>query len=165
MCVGSDEVVQYGSRLSDGCANQHIHFLSQKEIISQLYGHQFKCYVTLSDSAQIVSKSFSRQWGTLMSQGRQSCTCMPYIKLILQTYISWNSFLKNLSFFLCFFFKILFIYFQREEKGGRKRRRERSVCGCLSHAPYWGPGLQPRHVSQTGFQTSDPLVHRLCSIH
>ena len=20
------------------------------------------------------------------------------------------------------------------------------MCGCLSHTPYWGPGLQPRHV-------------------
>ena len=20
------------------------------------------------------------------------------------------------------------------------------MCGCLSHAPYWGPGRQPRHV-------------------
>ena len=34
----------------------------------------------------------------------------------------------------------------REGKGGRKRRRETSMCGCLSRAPYWEPGLQPRHV-------------------
>ena len=26
------------------------------------------------------------------------------------------------------------------------RGREISVCGCLSHAPYWGPGPQPRYV-------------------
>ena len=31
--------------------------------------------------------------------------------------------------------------------------------GCLSRAPYWGPGLQPRHV--LGIEPSDPLVHRL----
>ena len=42
----------------------------------------------------------------------------------------------------CFFKKILFIYFQRV-KGGRKRGRETSVCGCLSSTPYWGPGPQP----------------------
>ena len=29
---------------------------------------------------------------------------------------------------------------------GRKRGRETSVCGCLSCAPYWGPGPQPRRV-------------------
>ena len=29
---------------------------------------------------------------------------------------------------------------------GREVERETSMCGCLSHAPYWGPGLQPRHV-------------------
>ena len=42
--------------------------------------------------------------------------------------------------------KILFIYFEREGKGSRKRGRETCMCGCLSHAPQWGPGLQPRHV-------------------
>ena len=42
-----------------------------------------------------------------------------------------------------------FIYlltFRTEGKGGRKRRRETSMCGCLSRAPNWGPGSQPRHV-------------------
>ena len=48
--------------------------------------------------------------------------------------------------------KILFIYFlERGEgegkgKGRRKRWRETSMHGCLSHAPYRGPGLQPRLV-------------------
>ena len=36
---------------------------------------------------------------------------------------------------------------------------------CLLYAPYWGPGLQPRHVFQgthvTGNRTSNVLVHRL----
>ena len=31
--------------------------------------------------------------------------------------------------------KILFMYFYREGKGRRKRQRETSMCGCLSHAP------------------------------
>ena len=41
------------------------------------------------------------------------------------------------------------------------------MCGCLSHTPYWGPGLQPRHVpwlgieprpfgSQAGAQSTEP---------
>ena len=34
------------------------------------------------------------------------------------------------------------------------------MCGCLLHAPYWGHSPQPRHVPQTGNQTSDPLVRR-----
>ena len=29
---------------------------------------------------------------------------------------------------------------------GRKRGRETSMCGCLSHTSHQGPGLQPRHV-------------------
>ena len=53
---------------------------------------------------------------------------------------------------LFFFFQILFIYFQREGKGGRKKGRETSVCGYLSHGPHWGPGRQPRHVLQLGIE-------------
>ena len=47
------------------------------------------------------------------------------------------------SFCLRFY---LFIF--REGKRGRKSGRETSMCGCLSHAPYWGPGPQPGHVPQ-----------------
>ena len=38
------------------------------------------------------------------------------------------------------------LFLEGEGKEGRKRGRETSVCGCFSHAPHWGPGLQPRHV-------------------
>ena len=34
------------------------------------------------------------------------------------------------------------------------------MCGCLLGVPYWGPGLQPRHVPWTGNRTGDSLVHR-----
>ena len=34
------------------------------------------------------------------------------------------------------------------------------MCGCLLCAPNWGPGPQPRHMSQTGNRTGDPLVFR-----
>ena len=37
-------------------------------------------------------------------------------------------------------------------KGGRKRGRETSMCGCLSCAPYWGPSRQPRHVPSLGIE-------------
>ena len=53
---------------------------------------------------------------------------------------------------LFYFVKILFIYFYREGKGRRKRGRETSMCGCLSCAPYWGPGTQPRHVPWLGIE-------------
>ena len=36
------------------------------------------------------------------------------------------------------------------------------MCGCLLRAPYWGPGLKPRHVPWLGIElVSDPLVRRL----
>ena len=47
--------------------------------------------------------------------------------------------------------KDLFIYFQREGKGGRKGGRETSI-GYLSHTPNQGPGLQPRHVPWPGIE-------------
>ena len=37
-------------------------------------------------------------------------------------------------------------------KGGRKRWRETSMCGCLSHTPFRWPGLQPRHVPWRGIE-------------
>ena len=39
-----------------------------------------------------------------------------------------------------------FIYLLLEREEGKEKERETSMCGCLSHAPYWGLGLQPRHV-------------------
>ena len=56
-----------------------------------------------------------------------------------------------------FFFKdFIDLFLERGMEG--ERGKETSMCGCLSHAPYWGLGPQPRHVPYTGNQTSDPLV-------
>ena len=38
---------------------------------------------------------------------------------------------------LVFFFKDFIYLFFREGKGGRKRERETSPCGCFPRAPYW----------------------------
>ena len=48
------------------------------------------------------------------------------------------------------FFKKRFYLFILREWGGRGR--ETSMCGCLLCAPYWGPGLQPRHVPCLGIE-------------
>ena len=61
--------------------------------------------------------------------------------------------------------KILFIYFQREGKGGRKRGRETSMCGCLSHAPHWGSGWQPGHVPWLGIEPATLRFTGWHSIH
>ena len=64
-------------------------------------------------------------------------------------YPLWRSVYSGLLFTL-FYFIYLFLY--RGERIGRKRGRETSVCGCLSCAPYWWPGLQPRHVPWLGIK-------------
>ena len=63
------------------------------------------------------------------------------------------------------FFKILSIYSLRERKGRRKKEGETSMCGCLSRAPHWGPGPQPRHVPWLGIQTATLWFTGPCSIH
>ena len=66
------------------------------------------------------------------------------------------SYLNVIYFWFCKdvlidFFK-LFIYLFLERAGGREKEREEHQCvketsiSCLSTTPYWGPGLQPRHV-------------------
>ena len=73
------------------------------------------------------------------------------------------AFYPFLSFF-CFFFKIFFFFnFQREGKGGRKRR-EISI-GCLSHAPNWGPSLQPRHAPWPGMEPATFQFTGRCPNH
>ena len=61
------------------------------------------------------------------------------------------------------FFRVLFIYLKG--KGGRKRGRETSVCGCLSHTLNWGSGLQPRHVPWLGIELATLWFTDWHSIH
>ena len=81
-----------------------------------------------------------------------------YIFLLCEFYFifvySCQTFLfqKTPSKLLLFLIRILFIYIQREGKGGRKRGRDISMCGCFSLGPYWGPGPQPRHVPCLGIE-------------
>ena len=60
-----------------------------------------------------------------------------------------------------FYFKILFIFFW----GWIKRGRETSMCDCLSCAPYWGPGPQPRHVPWLGIEPVTLGFSGWCSVH
>ena len=51
------------------------------------------------------------------------------------------------SFLGFFFFNFIYSFLERGE--GKEKGRETSMCGCLSHTPYWGPGPQvpqPRHA-------------------
>ena len=52
-----------------------------------------------------------------------------------------------------------------EGKGGRKKGRETSMCGCFSHAPHWRPGLQPRHVSRLGIEPATLWFAGRHSVH
>ena len=47
---------------------------------------------------------------------------------------------RKLVFFSLRFY--LFIFLEKE----RRRRERKTLIGCLSQAPKWGPGPQPRHV-------------------
>ena len=69
--------------------------------------------------------------------------------------------LSPASWIIFFFFLRFYLFLFREGKEERKKGREKWTCGCLAHAPYWGPGLQPRHVPWLGIE---PLVHGPASI-
>ena len=59
-------------------------------------------------------------------------------------------------------FKKDFTYLFLERGGEREKEGEKHQCMAVSYAaPHWGPGLQLRHVSSTGNETSNPLVCRL----
>ena len=54
---------------------------------------------------------------------------------------------NNQRGYTCKYFILVSIYLLFLDRGeGRERKRERSMYGCLSQAPYRGPGLQHRHV-------------------
>ena len=54
----------------------------------------------------------------------------------------------------------IYLFIFRDRKGGRKRGRETSMCGCLSCTPYWGSWTATQACVLTGNQTRDPLVLR-----
>ena len=58
----------------------------------------------------------------------------------------------------CFFFFKDFIYLFLQGKGGRRKGRETSLCGCLQQATQTCPTTQA--CALTGNQTSDSLLHR-----
>ena len=58
-----------------------------------------------------------------------------------------------------------FVYFILERGGERKRGRETSMCDCLSHAPYGGLDLQPKHVPWLGIEPVTPWFAGWRSIH
>ena len=68
------------------------------------------------------------------------------------TMMKWPNIHKNilnlLSVYTFYLFIYLFIYFRMKGKGGRKRRREKSVCGCLLRTPNGDlvttPDMSPR---------------------
>ena len=71
--------------------------------------------------------------------------------------LTFSSFFKN----KVYLFLKGFIYLLLE----RGREKETSVCGCFLHAPYWGPGLQLRHVPWLGIEPGTLLFASWHSIH
>ena len=73
----------------------------------------------------------------------------------------WGIYCEHIHAFFFFLRFYLFIFRER----GREVERETSTCGCLLHAPYWGPGLQPRHVLWLGIELVTLCFTGLSSVH
>ena len=106
-------------------------------IMPHVASHSFFLLVPECVWSDFLSLSFSLEANS--SRARSSSLLRP---IVYST--------QSLNWEWLFFFKVLFIF--REEKGGRKRERQTSMCGCLSCAPIWGPGQQPRHVPWLGIE-------------
>ena len=104
---------------------------------------------------------------TLISSSKGQCRGWAICNFLLLSelhifHINFNVFCYELPFRVnCF---VLLCILERG-KGGRKRGRATSMCGCLSHAPYWGPCLQPRHVPWLGIETATLWFSGQHSIH
>ena len=62
---------------------------------------------------------------------------------------------------LLFFLRLYLLFSERGKEKGRKI----PMCGCLSRAPYWGPGPQPRLVPCVGIKPATLWFAGRCSIH
>ena len=62
--------------------------------------------------------------------------------------------LANIFQHFLLIFKDFYLFLEKE--GAKEKERETSMCGCLSHAPYWEPGMKPRHVPWLGIELVVP---------
>ena len=66
--------------------------------------------------------------------------------------LHWNESWKSTMMKIGQFFKdFIYLFLEKEGKGERMRGRETYI-NCLSHAPSWGCGMQPRHVPRPGIK-------------
>ena len=117
----------------------------QRAVLGQTQGCKFECsvrtYVNLSSF--VWNCGFLTKFGLQAlfqfprRQDSRHCVLLPW-KTMLPAEANVN---KPFTFFKGFIYLLL-----ERRRGGRKTGRETSVCGCFSCAPYWRPGLQPRHV-------------------
>ena len=111
-------------------------------------------------------------WGSYMhsiiNMHIHTCSCPSAYTFFLKKYFIYLflelSWIMIFLIYFIFIFKI-FLKLFLAGKGGRKRGRETSMCGCLSHGPPWGPGPQPRHAPWLGIEPATLWFAGLRSIH
>ena len=106
---------------------------------------------SLSPMARSWSKGSSLSWSKLWQVDKRS---------------------RSLSFwwatFIYLFFKVLYIFREGERKDKEREGNmmcEKHQCGCLSHTPNWGPGLQPRLVPWLGIELAIFRSAGWCSVY
>ena len=88
------------------------------------------------------------QFNSLSTITKMLITCAHCDNFAFPTTVQGFQFLCILTC-ICLFLRFYLFTFG-EGKGTRKRGRETSMCGCLSHAPHRGYSLQPKHAPKTG---------------
>ena len=70
---------------------------------------------------------------------------------------------KSISEEIGFFNDFIYLFLDRGETW--RKRKDISMCGCLSCTPYWGPDPQPRHVPYVGIKPATLWFEGQHSIH
>ena len=110
---------------------------------------QFRVFLRCPQASEAGSRSHIIQAEFAFSVPEQP-TCPPATGMSSETHLItkpvWHCLPVGKDPNKVLLFLRIFIYLFIEKGEGREKERETSIGGCLSRTPYWGPGLQPRHV-------------------
>ena len=143
------------------CGDSELFLNTASQVVQYIYYSHDCGQLCVHDPKRHSRKTWVSTFAVIRSLPFSSSS-LPPLGSVLSFFYSAGSHLGNVESYWDFLFVCLFRF--REGKGERKRRRETSMCGCLSHTPHWGPhcmcptlGVEPATLWFTGWHsTTEP---------